>query len=93
MKTYLVWCPELGSGPEDGRTIAAMDHEDAAQLWARREDAESADYWIVGGDGTTVIVRGPDGTENSLRVTGEPSINYRARVLHGADEMRPSSKV
>lgn len=79
MKKHLVWCPELGSGPEDGRTIMAHDHEDAACLWARREDAESADYWIVGGEGTTVMVRGPDGKDKSVRVTGEPAIDYRAR--------------
>lgn len=81
MKKHLVWCPELGGGPEDGRVIMAHDHEDAACLWARREDAESADYWIVGGDGTTVVVRGPDGADRSLRVTGQQAIDYRAREV------------
>lgn len=80
MKKHLVWCPELGSGPEDGREIMAHDHEDAACEWARREDAESADYWIVGGDGTAVVVRDPGGDEKTLRVTGEPDIHYVARV-------------
>lgn len=84
MKKHLVWCPELGSNAEDGREIMAHDDEDAACLWARREDVQSADYWIVGGSGTTVVVRGPDGVERSIRVTGEPSIDYRARVLHDA---------
>lgn len=80
MGKYLVWCAELGGGPDDGRKIMAHDHEDAACLWARREDAESADYWIVGGDGASVIVRGPDGDERALLVTGEPAIDYRART-------------
>jgi hypothetical protein len=77
---YVVWCPDLGSGPEDGRTIIAHNDEEAACIWARREDAESADYWIVQGCGTTVHVRSNDGTEKVLRVTGEPSIEYRART-------------
>lgn len=78
MKKHLVWCQELGSGPEDGRVFMAHDHEDAACIWARREDAESADYWIVGGAGTSVVVRDSDGMEKTLRVTGEPAIHYRA---------------
>ena len=80
MSKFLVWCPELGSGPEDARTVDAVCHEEAACKWARREDAESADYWIVGGDGTTVVVRETGGDEKTLRVTGEPDIHYAARV-------------
>lgn len=80
MEKHLVWCPELGSGPEDGREIMAHSHEGAACIWARREDADSADYWIVGGDGTEVVVRDPSGHEKTLRVTGEPDIHYRAKV-------------
>lgn len=79
MKKYRVWCPELGSGPEDGREVMAHDPEGAACYWARREDRESADYWIVGGEGTAVVVRGPDGAEEKLWVTGEQDIHYRAK--------------
>lgn len=43
MATYLVWCPELGSGPDDAKSIKANDAEHAATIWARREDAESSD--------------------------------------------------
>lgn len=81
MKKHLVWCPELGSSADDGKSIMAHDHEDAACLWARREDAESADYWIVGGDGTTVVVRGPDGADRNIYVMGESAINYRGRSV------------
>lgn len=81
MRKHTVWCPELGGSADFGREIMALDHEDAACIWAQREDAESAEYWIVGGDGTTVMVCGPDGAEQAVRVTGEPSIDYRARVV------------
>lgn len=79
MKKHTVWCPEIGGSADDGREVMAHDHEDAACLWAKREDAASADYWIVGGDGTTVVVRGPDGSEKNIRVSGEQDIRYRAR--------------
>ena len=78
---YLVWCPELGAGPEHGRQILASDAEHAATIWARYEDAASADYWIVGGDGTTVVVQAADGAKCRVRVTGEPCINYTARIV------------
>ncbi len=81
MATYVVWCPELGSGPDDGKTIKADDAEEAATIWARREDAESADYWIVGGDGTTVVVRDEHGQDRTIRVRGETSIVYFARAV------------
>ena len=77
MEKYLVWCPEFGSGPDDGREIMAHDHEDAACIWARSEDADGADYWIVGGDGASIVVRDPGGDEKALRVTGETIIQYR----------------
>ena len=79
MNKYLVWCPELGSSAEDGRQFAAFDAEGAACMWARWEDAHSADYWIVQGQGTTVIVRSPDGSESGFKVTGESDIHYSAR--------------
>lgn len=81
MATYIVWCPELGSGPDDGKAIKARDAEDAATIWARREDAESADYWIVGGDGTTVMVRDEHGMDRTIRVRGEQCIEYYARAV------------
>lgn len=81
MATYIVWCPELGSTPEDGKTIKASEAEEAATIWARREDAESADYWIVGGDGATVMVRDEHGQDKTIRVRGEPIINYYAREV------------
>ena len=93
MTKYLVWCPELGAAAEDGRDVTAHDFADAACIWARGEDGQSADYWIVGGDGATVMVRSPDGTEQSLRVTGEQDIHYRAwRVTPNVEAERRRSR-
>lgn len=81
MAEYLIWCPELGhSGPEDGKAIRAGEPETAVAIWAKREDAESADYWIAGGVGTTVVVRTQFGVDTTYRVRGEPSIDYFARA-------------
>lgn len=80
VKEYLVWCPELGQGAEDGRVVWGLDAEGAARLWALKEDAESADYWIAGGSGTEAVVRSPNGEQCVLRVTGEQTITYSARA-------------
>ena len=40
-----VWCPDLGSGPEDARVFEAFDAEHAATEWADWEDGYSADYY------------------------------------------------
>jgi len=77
---YHVWCPDIGDD-ENGKTIKAASAEDAAAIWARREDAESADYWIVGGDGATVIVRNEFGVEKVIRVRGEQCIEYYSRDI------------
>lgn len=79
MKQHLVWCPDLGSSDEDGLRIMAHDPDDAACLWAKREDSNSADYWIVGGTDANVIVRDPNGIEHALIVSGETIPHYRAR--------------
>jgi hypothetical protein len=41
---------------DEGKVIAAYDVQEAAETWARREDVESADYYIVGGSEQTVSV-------------------------------------
>lgn len=82
MSDYVVWCPELGhEGPDDGATVkGALDAEQAAVRWAEREDAHSNDYWIVGGGGTTVMVRDSYGVTRTVRVRGEPRPRYYASV-------------
>ena len=54
---YDVWCPDLGSGPEDAMAFEAFDAEHAAAEWAYWEDGHSADYWIVGGQDAARITR------------------------------------
>ena len=54
---YDVWCPDIGSGPEDATVFEAHAEYAAAEAWADREDAQSADYWIVGGTDANVCVR------------------------------------
>lgn len=81
MEKYLVWCPNQGSGLVDGVEIKALDPNDAACIWAQREDSESADYWIVGGSGATIVVRDlACDKEITLLVTGEATIHYTARA-------------
>jgi hypothetical protein len=76
---FTVWCPEDGEGPEDGRTITAIDAEQAAELWAERDDAEGAEYRIAGGwSEPTVVVSCVDGTQAAFRLTGLSSPVYSA---------------
>lgn len=81
MAIYTVWCHELDSSEADGKKIEAGDADQAATIWAEREDSESGDYWIVGGDGTTVIVRDEYGREETIRVWGERRIEYYADAV------------
>jgi hypothetical protein len=79
VSAYTVWCPDLGSTQDDGRQLTALSPENAAKDWAQREDCDSADYWIVKGDGATVCVADETGAVHTFRVTGEPCIDYYAR--------------
>jgi len=81
MNEYEVWCPERGAGAEDAVTVRALHEEQAAEVWAKCEDAESAEYWIAFGDGAVVHVRRPGGATIELRVTGEQTISYIARPV------------
>ena len=80
MRIYTVWCPDLGSDAEDGHMFKARDPQDAACQWAKREDCNSADYWIVGGQDANVMVRSSDGVDHALIVSGETVAHYRARL-------------
>lgn len=77
-----VWCPDLGSGPEDARVFEAFDAEHAATEWADWEDGYSADYWIVGGQDARVCVR-PHGGEDvhEFLVQGRTERAYSAHSL------------
>jgi hypothetical protein len=79
--SFEVWCVENGGTREDGRRIQARSAEDAAKIWAERDDADSADYLIVGGQPKAVTVIGPDGREQTFEVSGETRAFYRAREV------------
>lgn len=82
MADYIVWCPDLGhEGLEDGQYVEALGHEDAAKRWAKNEDRNSAEYWIVGGGGTRVTVVDELGVQESFFVFGQQEIFYAARAL------------
>lgn len=80
MKTYEVWCPDLGSTREDAKLIKAYGPETAAETWAQWQDASSADYWIVGGTNANVVVL--EGVhEHRFVVMGETRAVYYARAV------------
>lgn len=78
MKTYAVWCPDFGSERSDARHFKAIDHEDAACQWAKREDRASAEYSIVGGASMVVMVSEGDDQAREFTVSGEAAPYYRA---------------
>ncbi len=75
---YRVWCPDRCEDEEDAGVVHAHGPEPAAETWAERDDAHSADYAIVGGSPAIVHVRAPDGTLTVWRVTGEVIPSYSA---------------
>ena len=71
MRTYVVWCPDLGE-QEDGATIPATDPADAAEGWAEWHDRSSAEYRIASGREEIVIVRDVEtGEQREWIVRGE----------------------
>ncbi len=85
---YAVHCTDLGQECyEDGKVFGAVDYADAASQWARYEDCNSADYWIVGGQHAHVVVTPVDadykknGEPKKMIVTGESVPCYSARLV------------
>lgn len=80
MRTYVVWCPELGQEQEDGATIPATDPADAAEGWAEWHDRSSAEYRIASGREEIVIVRDVEtGEQREWIVRGEAMPYYTAQ--------------
>jgi len=79
---WRVWCPDRGATKEDGRKVFAHSAEAAAVEWAERDDADSADYSIVGGTPAEVVVAADrdDAEEHRFMVFGESSPVYRAQA-------------
>lgn len=86
MKTFLVWCPDMGSGREDAHEIQAYDHESAAKGWAEREDWWSAEYSIVSGRETpTVCVAEGEEPEQQFIVSGESVPQHYATAIRARE--------
>ena len=68
-------------GREDARRIVAYNPENAATAWAEWDDASSADYTIVGGTDTEVVVAEDweGSAEWRFSGSGESVPSYRAR--------------
>lgn len=80
MAKFRVWNPDHGDR-EDARTFDTYDAEGAVKKWAERDDAESADYRIVGGQECDVCVEDEAGTVTRWLVWGEPCPVYHARAM------------
>lgn len=80
---YLVWCPERGQERCHARRVPSPSPRSAATDWARMDDAESADYLIVNGTQTEVLVA--EDRDNSpvqrFAVRGEAEPVYYARAI------------
>lgn len=82
MKTFLVWCPEMGSEREDAPEIEANDAKSAAEAWAEKEDWYSAEYSIVSGRETPVVCVAEEGRpERQFMVRGESVPYYYATAI------------
>lgn len=81
MKRFAVWCPERGQTEADAAQLDARNAEDAAREWAGEEDANSADYLIVGQRWEpTLHVRDGDKVR-AFKVTGEAVPQYDTEEL------------
>lgn len=80
---FLVWYPEYGQTEEDGaRKVYAADHEQAAERWAERNDADTCDYAIVGGSEVVLHVKKAGEDEvKKFTVTGRSEPVYDARPV------------
>lgn len=82
MRRYVVWCPDHCESEDDARAIEAHDAEDAAEKWAEKDDCESAEYAIVGGDAVEVRVRDVESAAMSaFEVSGESIPSYHAKEV------------
>lgn len=84
---FYVWSEENGD-ESTARKIYALNQKDAAEKWAERYDADSAEYLIVSGNDEIVCVR-PEGQPGvfKLRVSGASVPEYRAEYVK-LSEMR-----
>ena len=87
MGRYLVWEPSCGQTEEDAKKISAYDPACAVREWAEWSDRTSAEYHIVGGQPTAVMVRDLDAPKALLEytVSGDSMPVYYARIKKPAE--------
>lgn len=78
---YKVWKVDGGDDRDSAKKFTGIDHEDAAENWAKWYDSYYADYLIVGGDDAQVFVL-HEGEDEPVLVTvsGESEPVYHASV-------------
>ena len=81
-----VWCPERDGERGDASPTHAYNAREAAQKWAERDDRDSCDYTIVGGDVVIVHVAAVSGDDvRRFTVSGESVPQYHAEEVGGDD--------
>lgn len=79
-KIFKVW--PTANGETDHVEIRAYDAQEAAQLWALREDSLSNEYAIVNGNPVEVSVLGDEEkVPHEYIVSGEAVRQYQARLI------------
>jgi hypothetical protein len=82
MGRYRVWCPDLGQEQNDGQACSAIDPRTAAEEWGEWCDRTSAEYSIVAGNDSKVLVLDLDSGETTeWIVSGESVPKYTARLV------------
>lgn len=82
LRSFVIWRPENGQDEDDGKGVCAYNAEEAVERWARWDDANSADYHIVGGQPAKVMARDlSTGTATEWIVSGESVPHYSARKI------------
>lgn len=77
---YRVWNED--DGREHGSWVDATDPGDAAEKWADEDDWTSAEYAIVSGrNSPIVVVEDVKGNKQRFRVTGESVAVYTAALI------------
>lgn len=83
MNPFFVWYPDGGIPRADAARVTAVDAAHAAQIWACREDARSADPLFADGGSCIVhVCRCRDGSPvERYEVTGALMLQYHANKL------------
>ena len=79
MAIYKCWIPEYGHEPDDGRSVEAFDHSQAAWLFIAAHERRNAEFPVGSGEDTVTVVVECEGERKLFYVSGEPEPTYYAR--------------